>query len=84
VNEAHRGTDIACQDEARRLWDMRWMLRCAIVRQAAGYLVLFALHVRNDNRERTPPLVRLKAVRDSGEVGVRGLRCSPFDTLPSA
>jgi hypothetical protein len=27
----------------------------------------FALHVRNDNRERTPPLVRLKAVCGPGD-----------------
>jgi hypothetical protein len=31
--------------------------------------VPFALHVRNDNRERTPPLVRLKAVSGPGDDG---------------
>jgi hypothetical protein len=32
-------------------------------------VVLFALHVRNDNRERTPPLVRLEAVCGPGHEG---------------
>ena len=27
----------------------------------------FAVHVRNDNRERTPPLVRLKALCGPGD-----------------
>jgi hypothetical protein len=31
--------------------------------------VPFALHVRNDSRERTPPLVRLKAVCGPGDDG---------------
>src|SRR5580700_9602633 len=53
---------VACQDEAGRLWDVLWMLLCAIRRSADGRLVTFAVHVRNDNREGTPPLVRLKAV----------------------
>jgi hypothetical protein len=35
---------------------------CAITRQGGGSVVPFGLHVRNDNRERTPPLVWLKAV----------------------
>jgi hypothetical protein len=29
----------------------------------------FAIHVRNDNRDRTPPLVRLKAVCGPGDQG---------------
>jgi hypothetical protein len=29
----------------------------------------FALHVRNDNRERTPPLLLLKAVSGPGDEG---------------
>ena len=60
---------VPCQDEAGRLWDVLWMLRCAIARQNGGRVVLFALHVRNDNRERTPPLVRLKAVCGPGDGG---------------
>jgi hypothetical protein len=58
------------QDEAGRLWDVAWMLCCAITREKGGARVLsFALHVRNDNRERTPPLVRLKAVCGPGDDG---------------
>jgi hypothetical protein len=57
------------QDEAGRLWDVVWMLRCAIARQKGGRVVHFALHVRNDNRERTPPLVWLKAVCGPGDQG---------------
>jgi hypothetical protein len=53
---------VVCQDEAGRLWDVLLMLRLAIGQSDGGRVVPFALHVRNDNRERTPPLVRLKAV----------------------
>ncbi len=60
---------VLCQDEAGRLWDVVWMLRCAVARGPGGNLVTFALHVRNDNRERTPPLVRLKAVCGPGDQG---------------
>jgi hypothetical protein len=56
------------QDEAGRLWDVLWMLHCAI-QGARGPTdrIVFALHVRNDNRERTPPLMRLKAVCGPGD-----------------
>jgi hypothetical protein len=60
---------VACQDEAGRLWDLVWMLRCAMAR-ASGCEVRFGVHVRNDNREGMLPLVRLKAVyapADEGE-----------------
>ena len=52
---------VACQDESGRLWDVLWMLRCAI--RGAGSIdrIPFAVHVRNDNRDRTPPLVKLVA-----------------------
>jgi hypothetical protein len=60
---------VECQDEAGRLWDVLWMLRCAISRSAGGSEVRFALHVRNDNRERTPPLVRLRALCGPGDHG---------------
>jgi hypothetical protein len=53
---------VLCQDEAGRLWDIVWLLRCAIGRGDGGPEVHFGVHVRNDNRERTPPLVRLKAL----------------------
>ena len=42
------------------------MLRVGVQR-AAGSLVLYSLHVRNDNRSGTPPLVRLKAVCGPGD-----------------
>ena len=46
------------------------------MRRGSGSEVRFALHVRNDNREGTPPLVRLKAhcgPGDSGEPVVPGM-----------
>ena len=52
---------VRCQDEKGRLWDIVWMLRCA-ARRTSGPQMLFGLHVRNDNRDRKPPLVNLKAV----------------------
>ena len=52
---------VRCQDEKGRLWDIVWMLRCA-ARRTDGPQMFFGLHVRNDNRDRTPPLVTLKAV----------------------
>jgi hypothetical protein len=52
---------VVCQDEAGRLWDVLFLLRMAIGR-SDGQEVRFALHVRNDNRDRTPALVRLKAL----------------------
>src|SRR5262245_52985602 len=52
---------VACQDEVGRLRDVLWMLACAIRRGGSGPEVRFGVHVRNDNRDRTPPLVRLKA-----------------------
>src|SRR5262245_52947838 len=54
--------DALCQDEAGRLWDVAWVLACAVRRGATGTEVRFGVHARNDNRERTQPLVRLKAV----------------------
>jgi hypothetical protein len=53
---------VACQDEAGRLWDVVFLLRLAIGRSVGGPEVRFSVHVRNDNREGTPPLVRLKAL----------------------
>ena len=50
---------VRCQDEKGRLWDIVWMLRCA-ARRTSGPQMRFQLHVRN--RDRTPPLVTLKAV----------------------
>jgi hypothetical protein len=58
---------VLCQDESGRLWDICWMLRCAIGRSAGKTVLTFGLHVRQDNKERTPPLVRLKAVCGPGD-----------------
>ena len=52
---------VQAQDEKGRLWDIVWMLRCA-ARRTNGPQMTFRLHVRNDNRDRMPPLVTLKAV----------------------
>jgi hypothetical protein len=61
---------VLCQDEAGRLWDVLTMLRVAASRPSDDpQEVRFAVHVRNDNRERTPPLVRLKAVCGPGDEG---------------
>jgi len=63
------GMTDACQDEAGRLWDVVYLLACAIRRAGSGAEVRFGVHVRNDNRERTPPLVRLKALCGPGDDG---------------
>jgi hypothetical protein len=61
---------VVCQDEAGRLWDVLTMLRWAVRGSKDGTAeVRFGVHVRNDNRDRTPPLVRLKAVCGPGDDG---------------
>jgi hypothetical protein len=60
---------VALQDEAGRLWDVLWLLRCAASRGDGGAELRFGVHVRNDSRERTPPLVQLKAVCGPGDGG---------------
>jgi hypothetical protein len=60
---------VVCQDEAVRLWDLCWLLACAIRLGGSGTEVRFGVHVRNDNHERTPPLVRLEAVCGPGNHG---------------
>jgi hypothetical protein len=59
---------VACQDEAGRLWDVLFLLALA-ARRGKGDVIRFGVHVRNDNRERTPPLVRLKALCGPGDLG---------------
>jgi hypothetical protein len=56
---------VNCQDESGRLWDILWMFQAQARR--GGNTLLFKLHVRNDNRERIPPLVTLKAVCGPGD-----------------
>ena len=60
---------VLCQDEAGRLWDVAWMLACAVRRGGSGSEVRFGVHVRADNRDRTPPVVRLKALCGPGDHG---------------
>jgi len=61
---------VLCQDEAGRLCDVLTMLRCAVRGQRGEESeVRFGVHVRNDNREGTPPLVRLKALCGPGDQG---------------
>jgi hypothetical protein len=60
---------VLCQDEAGRLWDVLSMLRFAIRGSKDARELRFAVHVRNDNRDRTPPLVRLKALCGPGDQG---------------
>jgi hypothetical protein len=60
---------VVFQDEEGRLWDVLWLLRVAIGRGGGGPEVRFGVHVRNDNQERTPPLVRLKALCGPGDNG---------------
>jgi hypothetical protein len=60
---------VECQDEAGRLWDVLFLLRLAIGRSDGGSVVRFGVHVRDSNREGTPPLVRLKAVCGPGDQG---------------
>jgi hypothetical protein len=55
------------QDEEGRLWDVLNMLCWAIRRGKGGDRVDFAVHVRKDNAEKTPPLVRLYAVCGPGD-----------------
>jgi hypothetical protein len=54
------------QDETGRLWDILWMFRCAAAK-FDGSTLLFKLHVRNDNQDRTPSLVTLKAECGPGD-----------------
>ena len=59
---------VTCQDETGRLWDILWMFRCAAAK-FDGSTLLFKLHIRNDNRDGTPPLVTLKAECGPGDDG---------------
>ena len=59
---------MASQDETGRLWDVLNVLHFAIARQKRDTgRVDFAVHVRNDDREEDPPLVRLYALCGPGD-----------------
>jgi uncharacterized protein DUF6573 len=70
---------LECQDEAGRLWDVVYLLRVAIGRSDGGPEVQFGVHVRNDNRERTPPLGRLKALCGPGDQAEPVITVLPSD-----
>jgi hypothetical protein len=53
---------------ADRLWDVL-QTPARVVCRGNGPEVRFGVHVRNDNRERTPPPVRLKVVCGPGDRG---------------
>jgi hypothetical protein len=59
---------VVCQDEGGRLWGVLWML-APPARRGPGAEVRFGVYVRIDKRERTPPLVRLKAMCGPGDDG---------------
>jgi hypothetical protein len=61
---------VEAQDERGRLWDVLVMLRFAIRRSNDGSEIRFRLHVRNDNRDGTPPLIELKALCGPDDDGV--------------
>lgn len=60
---------VACQDEAGRLWDIVWMLACAIKRSNGGPRVTVILYVRNSKRARLDrrDLVQLVSVCGPGD-----------------
>lgn len=61
---------VRAQDETGRLWDVVMMAHFAIKRsRAGGERLPFKLHVRNDNRNRTPPLRTLHLVAGPGDQG---------------
>jgi len=59
------------QDPKGRLWDILWLFsRCA--KRSSPFPTdrfFFRVHVRNDNREGTPPTVLLEAVCGPGDEG---------------
>lgn len=55
------------QDEQGRLWDVIWMFVAQA--QPGNDLVLYPLHVKNDNKPGMGPLVTLKAVIGPGDDG---------------
>jgi hypothetical protein len=69
VNRARTCPASGRQDEAGRLWDVLFLLRLAVSWSDGGPETRFGVHVRNHDREGTPPLVRLKAVCGPGDQG---------------
>jgi len=64
--------EVKGQDEDGRLWDVVWMFRMVVRVLRPGSqkdAVIFRFHVRNDNNEGIPPLVKLKATCTPGDGG---------------
>jgi hypothetical protein len=68
-SKALPGRLIPTQDEVGRVRDVLYLLRHATRRSDGGPQVRFGVHVRNGNRERTPPLVRLKTLSGPDDNG---------------
>jgi len=61
---------VVLQDEQGRLRDVLVILFHAIrAARSDGQEIRFGVHVRQDNRDRVPPLVRLKALCGPGDQG---------------
>lgn len=60
---------VGTQDEQGRIWDVLWLLHCAIRRSKGTDEVRFAVHVRDENTVGTPPLVKLRALCGPGDSG---------------
>lgn len=66
------------QDEAGWLWDVVWMLRCAIAASSSGVSRLpFQLYVRDDNHK--PYLVKLHGVCGALDIDDPQSTCLQFD-----
>lgn len=58
------------QDESGRLWDILWLLKCAIrAMRGPGRRIDFSVRVRNNNRGGMPPLRALYALCGPGDAG---------------
>jgi hypothetical protein len=63
------------QDEAGRLWDVLWVLKCALLRlkklnAKPSNEIFYKLHViPRDGRSRKPTIAELKVVIDGGDNG---------------
>ena len=64
-------TGVTGQDMTGRLWDILWMfkLESRKPRPQPTDEILFKVHVRNANKEGTPPLITLKALCGPGDDG---------------
>jgi hypothetical protein len=65
---------VECQDEAGRLWNVLWMLALP-ARRCQGAEARFAVHVRDDNGEGVPLLVRSKPCAGRATETSRSLPC---------